>query len=716
MEERMKRSWFSAGLVILSACSSSGGDGGPAAAPGPEADPSAALGLSLAHLRELKGCEGVEDALREGIVAEIDRDIDQAVEEAIFSAKQAREKKTTCYGGAEAWGRIGPTFGWGTGGARAGSPQSDGASEASGGSGTNGGSSAPPPAPSGPSAVAGTNNQVAGVDEADFTKIAPDGKHVYYGEPGGRVVQIFASWPANEARELSRIEVPGALSTLLVDHDGGRLVTFSGLGASPGSTRVAIFDISDRAHPREIRELLLSGGYVAARQVGTAVHVVASDHLRYQPVSHGVKWCKEDDTPQDGGTPMSDDEIRARAELVRREEKIAARTYRPVAPSFYDSAYGDEKRWCPGGYGSQLGGTNALTLLSFNPRESAKPRGTMIVSRPGTVYASRDSLYVAVSEYRGSRWFDDLGDSWDATSLHKFHIGANPNETRYVASGTTKGHVHDQFSLDEFEGHLRVATTSWGFWGRAQSHSTVSVLAERAGFLSLTGRVDNLGPGETLRAARFSGRRGYVVTFRQVDPLFLFDLANPTAPVVMSELKIPGFSTYVHMVDDATLLTIGQEGDDTGRLTGRPQLQLFDVSDARNPKVLHQAVIATRWGQSEALSNHLAFNYFPERKMLALPMSGCEWQDSGVSPTTVPVAAFNGLLVFDVSREGGIAERGRVSHSPDASPTCGSSYNRYRAVRRSFFIDDHVLSFSKRLKFNQVGNLGTDVINLPLGE
>ena len=318
-------------------------------------------------------------------------------------------------------------------------------------------------------------------------------------------------------------------------------------------------------------------------------------------------------------------------------------------------------------------------------------------------------------------WYPSMTDEKQASTVHKFRIGATPALTGYEASGTVKGRVLNQFSLDESEGHLRIATTS-GHTPEPAVHSTMSILARSGGSLVLSGKVDNIAPGEDIRSVRFDGSRGYVVTFEKTDPLYVFDLGNASAPSISGELKIPGFSTYMHMMDAQHLLTIGYDADDKGDFAwfAGVMLQIFDVSDMKNPVLAHKEVIGTRGSSSEALTNHLAFTYFAPKNLLALPMTICEGGAEGSFGTTM---TFAGLMVYDASAAGGFTLKGKVAHPQTTSGgydsgACSQWWTQASSeVKRSVIMDDFVYSISdKRVKINGLANLAIDLAVLPLDD
>jgi hypothetical protein len=236
----------------------------------------------------------------------------------------------------------------------------------------------------------------------------------------------------------------------------------------------------------------------------------------------------------------------------------------------------------------------------------------------------------------------------------------------------------------------------------------------------MLGELTGLAPSEDIRSVRFDGNRGFVVTFKKTDPLFVIDLQNPATPNVLGELKIPGFSTYMHRLDENHLLAVGFDADDQGSFAyfDGIQIQIFDVTDLANPTLLHKTVVGTRGSGSEALMNHLAFNYFASRGLLALPMTICEGGDNGVYGDQL---TFAGLMVFDVSLESGITERGRLpfvdaEQANGAGATCGTWWaNSTSLVKRSIFMEDFAYGISDTLlKVAQVDAL-TDVLStIPL--
>jgi hypothetical protein len=303
-----------------------------------------------------------------------------------------------------------------------------------------------------------------------------------------------------------------------------------------------------------------------------------------------------------------------------------------------------------------------LTVLTVDLAKGLEPVDSVAVMTDARiVYASPQSLYVATEQWaaRPDPARPTVRPFGASTAIHKFDI-SSPTRTQYSGSGSVSGYLLSQWSLSEYRGVLRVVSTEtpawWGPGGESQSFLTT--LRPSGGALVEAGRIGGLGKGERVYAVRFAGDVGYVVTFRQVDPLYTVDLTRADRPRVMGEVKIPGYSAYLHPLGDGLLLGIGQDVNEQGRPAGT-QLSLFDVSDLARPTRLQRASLGLGW--SEAESDHHAFLFWPKTGLVVVP--------------------FNQLAVgFRVGRAGGIDEVGRVTHST-ANPASAPSIRRSIVVR-----------------------------------
>ncbi len=586
-----------------------------------------------------------------------------------------------------------------------------------------------------PSSVSTTNNQVASVDEADQVKT--DGEYIYLVQ--GSELRIVKAWPAEGAQLVSRFTFTGQAKKLFVQ--GNRALVYvsqarsnlAGSGAlwmrSQGSdctygydcdfsgdgtaTQLIVFDITDRAAPKLVRQIDAPGSLIAARRIGNAVHTVLSIAELGVPQleTYYNSVC---------GSPLTGDALAAEVEKI---EAIRARNNAAIDASVFDVSVlareGDRALSatdCSDFYKETVGtGTGVTTVLSLDMVQDGAPKLANIVSRAGAVYASAASLYVSVRQTPGgSVWYTGV-PAEEASTVHRFNIGETPNITGYVGSGIVPGHVLNQFSMDEFEGVLRIATSK----GRVPDpdvNSVVSVLRTEGASLNVVGQVGGIAPTEDVRSVRFQGPRGYLVTFKKTDPLFVLDLADPTKPAVVGELKIPGFSTYMHPLDSTHLLALGYEADEQGTFAyfNGIQLQIFDVTQPTQPTLLQKKVYGTRGSSSSALTDHLGFTFLPDRELLTLPINICEGGGNGSYGTL----AFSGVVALNVDIAEGFTELGRLEE-PYAAQYSEFQYGQAGAdwwtdsnsvVQRTVVMDDYLYAISdNRLRIQRLSALGTDV-------
>jgi hypothetical protein len=593
-----------------------------------------------------------------------------------------------------------------------------------------------------------TNTQVEDVDEADFVK--NDGSYLYI-LAGGRF-QVLDAWPADQAHVLSSFPIAGVPRRMYVHADTA--IIYSALdqeweGASDYECtygydcdfsgdgyrlKITVLDITDRGEPRLVRELVFNGSYLNSRRVGMDVHtVVVSPEVEVKDLSYWPKGLPQQPCGlKEAGFPLFkilDMFVQLHAENIERLEKTSVED---LLPTVQDIRHEDgvavateapltscDEILVP----KTRDARGFLSLVSFAIDEKAPVAASTIVSRPGAVYGSKDSMYVAVRHERepGAPWFSGLGsDVQYATSVHKFALSPGGEAAEYTASGVVKGRILNQFAMDEHGGVLRIATTH-GFPLDPEVHSTITTLREQGSKLVELGRIDHLAPTEDIRSVRFRGDVGYVVTFKKTDPLFVLDLADPNAPSVKGELKIPGYSTYMHPMDPEHLLTIGYDAEDQGYFAYFQglQLQVIDVSELSNPLLVHKEVIGTRGSTSDAATNHLAFTYFKSRDLLAVPMTICE--GSGDYGGFGDLMTFSGLLVYRVTPGDGFTLVGGVPHEePETEQTwSGKCFSWWTSsdskVKRSVFMDDWVFSIARdQVNVAHLSDLAHPAVSIPL--
>ncbi|MFZ5470025.1 MAG: beta-propeller domain-containing protein [Myxococcota bacterium] len=584
---------------------------------------------------------------------------------------------------------------------------------------------------SAPSAYTTTNTQVAGVDEADFVK--NDGTRIFV--LSGGTLYASQSWPASALSLVGKLKIEGYPREMFLE-ENDRLVVFSSVwnrypmdarytGDACASldcgyyysntVKVTVVDVSNLAAPKETQSFYLPGSYSNSRRVGSSVRLVLSDSFRFPPT---MRWYPE----------YSEGLYEDKARLAREYDRLIAENEKLIRASSLTQWLPPSKVTTPDGQIHSVARacdsfhkTNAptelglLTIATLNLANPTQMTETNIIAHTGQVYASAKSLYVA----NGHWWWWPQPGQTTATYLHKFDL-TDPDRAVYVASGKVEGTIVDQFSMDEnAQGYFRIASTIASRvselnnpWGRLETTNRLFVLKENAGALEVTGQSEELAKGERIFSARFTEDKGYVVTFRQVDPLFTFDLSDPTQPRKVGELKIPGFSTYIHPIDDGHLLTIGtfQPENPTDWRERHLQLSIFDVTDLANPRQTFTQQVGTAYGWSEAQYEHKAFNYFPARKLLAIPFFDWRW-DARTSDEYW--AGFTSdLRVFEVDPTTGFTPKGALSMKDlyTSYTDYGWYYYWTPMVRRSVMADEFVYAISDAgIRVADVANLASPI-------
>lgn len=323
-------------------------------------------------------------------------------------------------------------------------------------------------------------------------------------------------------------------------------------------------------------------------------------------------------------------------------------------------------------------GMSTISVLTFELSSGIEPSSSAAVMANGeTVYASASRLYITTGRWE---WEPDALGSTVTTEVHGFDI-SDEDATTYVGSGAVDGYALNQFSLSEHEGFLRIATTTEPTWREDgevddESESMVTVLDEVGGELVEVGRVDGLGIGERIYAVRYFGDVAAVVTFRQVDPLYLLDLSNPTNPTVSGELKLLGYSAYLHKVSEDRLLGVGMAATEEGLVTGA-QVTLFDISDPSSPDVVDQLAFDNAYTPVEY--DHHAFLHWPATGLTVLPIEEYGETEQFIGAVGIEVTA------------GGLREVGRASHEDQWDD--GDQW--WPSISRSFVDGDSVYTVSE---------------------
>ncbi|UCG68754.1 MAG: beta-propeller domain-containing protein [Thermoplasmata archaeon] len=523
--------------------------------------------------------------------------------------------------------------------------------------------SAPSTSPSGEHSD--TNLQVEGVDEGDIVK--NDGRFAYIVSANKTEVFIVLVYPAEEARILSVIKLNWSIREIYLYED--RLVILGRysyyytpyenacLAYSPG-IYVMVYDIKDKEHPQLKREKCFEGGYITSRMIGKYLYVIVN-----QPV-WGIE--SEDDLP----VPPH--------EIYHVEEHDHSYTF-----------------------------TSIVSINVENDEEEIN-KIVILLGTSNNIYVSTSNIYITykkMSYDHSQLYFASVINTAkyptysEKTVIHRISI--NDGISEYKASGEVQGRVLNRFSMDEYKRHFRIATTT-GHVLRSGDSSAKNQVYVLDMDLNMVGSIENIAPGERIYSARFMGKRAYLVTFKKVDPFFVLDLSNPRHPKILGELKIPGYSNYLHPYDENHVIGIGKDTVDMGDFAWYQgvKLSLFDVSDVKNPKELAKFIIGDRGTESNALRDPHAFLFDLKRNLLVIPITLYTINESkypdGAPPHTHGEYTWNGVYVFRISAENGIGLKGRISHEDRMNSD--NYYQRYysNAIPRSFYIEDTLYTVSSR--------------------
>lgn len=458
--------------------------------------------------------------------------------------------------------------------------------------------------------VSETNVQEVGVDEPDWVKTNGEAAYV----SNGREVEVMDLTAGDAPVHVTSLAVPGEVwgHDLLLDEDvllvlsrgDGFVYPVDGPPAETSfmppyyypdpTTRIARYDVSTPTAPVLLDDTVIDGDYRSARMVDGTVRLVTSSN------PSGLHFVY----PADGSQDAHD------AALAHNRRVIEESTIDQWLPTVGE---GDDARpavdcdavFAPPGFS----GMATVLVSTIDVASSVQPTSSAaVLANAETIYASTDRLVVSSSQW--GAW-NDVRPEAVTTQLHSFDI-SDPAATTYVASGEVPGYVLNSFALSERDGYYRIATTTQPPWqgdevAAPRTDNGVTILTEGGSELFETGRVFGLGEGERIFAVRYLGDIAAVVTFEQIDPLYLVDLTNPQAPRVTGELKIPGVSRYLHPLGEDHLLGVGQDGDDDGRLTGL-QVSLFDISDRADPTRVDSLEFGP--GDSPVEWDHKAFLYW----------------------------------------------------------------------------------------------------------
>lgn len=547
-----------------------------------------------------------------------------------------------------------------------------------------------------------TNVQEKGVDEGDFVKT--DGNFLYLAR-GSRFI-IIKTQPPEQAAIVSDIDLKEQISELYLNGNQVTIITapiyyyygapaIAGL-VMPGHpvTRLYLYDTSTPAAPVMKSRFDFPGTLQGSRRIGDTMYLVTNYGIDLPSPVTPWNYLKNGIYDQEAFKAAS---AAARDENLKR---IATLTLAEMLPSYSRTAYTSGTAGTPV-ISPVVNGSDVYAPLTGNGADLSlvialnSALATSTVSSSGVLsswcrmYMSTDSLYLASGN--DWLWIEPLPlaaqqpvNPEPQTSLHKFSISGTAGKPLYKGSGVVYGWLNDRFSMGEYNGNLRIGTTRGGWWGEGISNR-LALLAEQNGSLTETGSIENIAPSERIYSMRLDGARGYMVTFRQTDPLYTFDLSDPLKPRIAGEIKVNGFATYIHPMgqNNTRLLTIGRSADDNGRVTGN-KLQLFNVSNLDNPALIGSQELGAGW--SDALYDPHAFLYYEPLSLLAIPYFSYD------STSTNSWSYRSGLSLFTVDTDGIIAISGSIQ-----TKALESTYSSYSdTVDRSVVIGSDIYAIAHR--------------------
>ncbi len=627
-----------------------------------------------------------------------------------------------------------------------------------------------------------TNVQVEGVDEADFVK--NDGKYIYTLSQNKLI--IVDAYPADSAKALSETKIEGSPRNMFISKD--RLAVFSDDNAQVpvyaeydfmprpryvAKTHVFVYDISDRERPKLVKDYNINGYYFNSRMIDNYVYFIAKDNVYFYNkvvdlpvIMQASKAIMKPevyyfDNPENNyvfHTVASfdifgnDDKINAKTFMMGYSNNLYVSksniyiTYQKNLPYTYYGAHNEERFY-----------SVVVPLLSSEIQAKINrikdDSSLSSYDKWDKISDVLEEMYNKMEKNEKEKLIDNVGgaiEDYEArleqerrkSVIHKISIGNGKID--YDSRGEVPGYLLNQFSMDEDNGYLRVATTT-EFYGRSpiplmgepsifvqsESKQTNSMPIRQSSYvmynnvyvldgkMKVAGKIEEIAPDERIYSTRFIGDRLYMVTFKRVDPLFVIDLSSPQKPQILGKLKIPGFSDYLHPYDENHIMGIGKETGSNewgGISTKGLKLALFDVSDVKNPKEVDKYEIGESGTDSEALREHKAFLFDKKKNILVIPVTevkGKQYYDSSLG--YYRQRFWQGAYVFGITPEDGFKVKGKITHNEGDEGQNYYYYGSPNAVRRSLYMGDVLYTVSGiKIKANDISNIDKEIKEIKL--
>ncbi len=551
-----------------------------------------------------------------------------------------------------------------------------------------------------------TNNQVEGIEEGDI--VATDGQFIY-STKDNNIIITDARNPQN-MKQVSKITLDQYSYPMQLMLHGNMLIVIKDQYVEKKQsskqhfidgyslTTAAFYNIEDPTNPSLIREVGQDGYMSGVRKYNDVLYIVTNKTPNY--------WILYD-------TPVEEVELRPYVYDSEVEEKIAPMDI-------------EQLTILPGATEPNYTIISAIDLNNFqNEKVEIETKG--FLGGSSNLYMSYDAIYLTANNYEMPTTIemdiemeptDDVSTSVTrdmmiapvSTNTDIFKFSIDKTKIAFTASTSIEGTVLNQFSMDEYNHHFRIAVTEGHSWGNEPtSKNHLYIFNDQ---LEKVGEVTDLAKGERIYSARFMGDKAYIVTFKEVDPLFVIDLANPSSPKVLGELKIPGFSNYLHPLDENHLIGIGYDTKTVTdsytkqpiTLTGGIKISLFDITDFSNPKEQDHVIIGGRGSYSEVQYNHKVLFRNPQYSYFGFPVT--LYNEKGEYELQYQGS---GAVIYEITAENGIQIKGNLI-TPAKE---GEQYESWEAlIQRMIYIEDTLYTVSRDaiqsydLKtFKQLGNV-----------
>ncbi|WP_313799279.1 beta-propeller domain-containing protein [Cytobacillus sp.] len=516
-----------------------------------------------------------------------------------------------------------------------------------------------------------TNVQVNGIDEADFVKT--DGKHIY--QLKDNKLQIIKAIPAEKMSLEKEIIYKQTFSPFQMYLQKDQLIVIgtsyeeqtrknnpADMKIAPiyETTKVIIYDVKDKKNPVEIRQIEIEGTLVTSRLMDSKVYIIANKYPDY--------WLLHENPEID---------IRPRYSDSASHSKMQAVNYDKIQ-YFPDS--------------KETNFTNIAVIDLDNP--SSKIALTTYLGSGDQLYMSKNNLYLAVTNFMPMAVEGDYSFNPD-TTVYKFTVDGM--KVDFHSSSEISGTILNQFSMDEYQGYFRIATTKGKVWDNSRpSANNLYILDEN---LKQVGQLEDLARGERIYSARFMNDRIFIVTFKETDPLFVIDGSNPKQPKVLGELKIPGFSNYLHPYDENHLIGFGHDtkvipgkgsGGEPLIYTNGVKLSLFDITNLSDPKEKFTEIIGGRGTYSQLNYDHKALLFDKKKNLFAFPITVYENGKATNEMEWDSIFAFQGAYVYNIDLKKGFSLKAKITHQDP-----NSIYEEWEnSIQRALYIGETFYALS----------------------